>query len=299
MVDREHPVSHRSKSRKERPSTYIIEDRSNRDELIRLRIQDRLTTAQMGGVLPEQTDPSAFYNILDVACGTGGWLIETAKTYAHVSSLVGVDISNNMIDAATHGAEVQEVDDRVQFLLMDVLDSLTFPDDTFDLVNQRFAMSFLRTWDWPKLLQEFRRVLVPGGVLRLTEVDTESEGSSSPTLLRMNRWLGEALFKSGHYFERGITSELKPLLTMAGYAEVQVLARKMEFQAGTEMGDLFIENMEKLYKTAQPFLRKWVKLPDQFEPLYQQLVEELRQPGFFLCGYLTTVWGRVPPKLYV
>lgn len=150
------------KSKKEHPSTYIVEDRSNREELTRLMIQDQLTTAQMGGVLAEQTNPSAFHHILDIACGTGGWLVEVAKTYPQISSLVGIDISSHMIDAARHNAMEQGVESRVQFQTMDVLRHLTFPEASFDLINQRFAMSFLRTWDWPRLLQEFLRVLVPG-----------------------------------------------------------------------------------------------------------------------------------------
>ena len=67
--------------RLEQPSTYIVQGCSNEEELTRLQIQDHLVTIGMGGVLPEQPDPARFQRVLDVGCGTGGWLIEAAKTY--------------------------------------------------------------------------------------------------------------------------------------------------------------------------------------------------------------------------
>ena len=65
---------------KESPSTYLVQDRSNLEEIKRLEIQDQMVTAGMGGVLPERADPTVLQRVLDVGCGTGGWLIETAQT---------------------------------------------------------------------------------------------------------------------------------------------------------------------------------------------------------------------------
>src|SRR5258708_15848139 len=83
------PISPEPK--REQPSTYFVQDRSNQEELDRLQIQDHMLTASMGGVLPEQPDPTAFQRVLDVGCGTGDWLIELAKTTPTCPSLVGVD----------------------------------------------------------------------------------------------------------------------------------------------------------------------------------------------------------------
>src|SRR5262245_25036644 len=107
--------------RREHPSTYFVQDRSNVDELTRLRIQDQMVTASMGGVLPEQPDPSRFQRVLDVGCGTGGWLIEVAKTYPSIKELVGVDISGKMLEAASQLAQAEGVADRVTFRHMDAL----------------------------------------------------------------------------------------------------------------------------------------------------------------------------------
>src|SRR5215472_8965016 len=108
-------------SRREHPNTYLVQDRGNMDELQRLRVQDQMVTTGMGGVFPEQPDASIFQRILDVGCGTGGWLIEVAKTYPEATVLIGVDASGKMLDFARAQAEAQQVGGRIEFLAMDAL----------------------------------------------------------------------------------------------------------------------------------------------------------------------------------
>src|ERR687888_247437 len=86
-------------SRWQIPSTYFA-DRENRDEMTRLAIQDQFVTKGMGGVLPEQPDPALFQCVLDVVSGTGGWLIEMAKTYPTVKKLIGVDANTRLVEYA-------------------------------------------------------------------------------------------------------------------------------------------------------------------------------------------------------
>src|SRR2546421_11446864 len=94
--------------------TYFVQDRENEEELLRLAIQDRLVTASMGGVLPEQPDPSAFLRVLDGACGAGSWAIEAAQTYPEVS-LVGGDFNQRMSAYAPEQAPAHNINDRVGF----------------------------------------------------------------------------------------------------------------------------------------------------------------------------------------
>src|SRR5713226_10475109 len=93
----------------ELPSTYIVQNRSNKEELIRLEEQDHLITTLMGGLLPEQEDPGSFQRVLDVGCGPGGWLIDLARAYPNISTLVGVDISNHILAYAHTQAQVAQV----------------------------------------------------------------------------------------------------------------------------------------------------------------------------------------------
>jgi len=96
-------------------STYFVYDHhDDKEEQRRLTIQDQMITEAMGGVLSEQADPSVFHRVLDIGCGTGGWVIEVAKTYPSMS-LVGIDISNKMIEYASQQAKANKVCDQVKF----------------------------------------------------------------------------------------------------------------------------------------------------------------------------------------
>jgi len=282
--------------RRQYPSTYFV-DRSNQDEMTRLTIQDRLVTTAMGGVLPEQPDPTNFPRMLDVGCGTGGWLIEVAKTYPTMTRLVGVDVNTRMIEYAREQAKIAQVDDRVEFQVMDALLILEFPKGYFDLANMRLASSFMRTWNWPKVLDEMQRVTRPGGVIRLTEI--ERMDSNSPALNSLVDLMRNALFNSGHLFSEGShgpANDLARLLHQEGVQNVQTRASLLEFRAGTADVQGFAENMRLAYRTTVPFLRKWSRLPDDYETLYQEMLRDMQQPDFAASWSLITAWGINAPK---
>jgi len=274
----------------------MVHDRSNEEELTRLQIQDRMVTTGMGGVLPEQPNPGAFKRVLDIGCGTGGWLIETAKNYPSTSRLIGVDISKRMIDYAREQAEEQQVSDRVEFHVMDALLMLEFPTAYFDLVNQRFGLSYLRTWDWPKFLQECQRVCRRDGIIRVTESDTFLE-PGSPAQTRLFEMTLDAFYRAGHFFLReknGVTSQLAHLLHQHGIQDVQTRAYALAYQAGTPEGQRFYEDIKLAYRTIIPFFRKWTTMPDDYKEIYQQMLSEMQQPGFEATWRLLTAWGQAP-----
>jgi ubiquinone/menaquinone biosynthesis C-methylase UbiE len=257
-----------------------------------------MLTAGMGGVLPEQPDPSIFRRVLDIGSGTGGWLIETARTYPSMSVLVGVDVSERMVKYACSLAEAQQVGDRVEFRTMDALRMPEFPDESFDLINQRSGQGYLRTWDWPKLLQEYQRVTRPGGVIRITEVNFAVE-SRSPALDRLNHLLVQAFHQAGHYFTPegdSVIGQLARLLLQQGVQNVQTCAYALEQRAGTPEGQNFFEDARLLYRTIVPFLRKWTHMPEDYEAIYQRALNEMQQPDFVGRVELLTAWGTNPAR---
>jgi len=283
--------------RREHSSTYFVQDRSNEEELTRLHAQDQMLTAGMGGVLPEQRDPAIFQRVLDVGCGTGDWLIETAKTYPTISLLVGVDISKKMLEYAGAQAETQQVSDRVQFRTMDALRMLEFPNGYFDLVNERLGASFLRKWDWPKLLSEFQRVTRPGGVIRLTECDLTE--NNSPALMHLYDLFLQAMYNAGNFFtldRRGVIDELANLLNRHGLQNVQTRIHLLDCRDGTPLWQPYYENVRHGFRTLLPFFRKWTRVPDDYEVIYQQALSEMQQPDFVATWGLLTAWGIKPSQ---
>jgi len=280
------------KNQQERPSTYVVQDRKNQEEQRRLTIQDQMITTGMRGILPEQDDPAIFSSVLDVACGTGGWLIEAAKTYSTMTKLIGVDISTNMIEYACFCAEREQVDNRVTFRVMDTLRMLEFPKDSFNLVNMRFGVSWLRTWDWAKLLAEFQRVTMKRGIIRITESDVVQ--NNSPALTHFISALQQALYNAGHFYrpeKDGITSELVPLMVQHGLEHIQTRKNLLTYRAGTPEGQHFIEDMHHLFHTVRPYIQKWAPIPDDHDTLSQQAVKEMQQPDFVATLQLLTAWG--------
>jgi ubiquinone/menaquinone biosynthesis C-methylase UbiE len=277
----------------ERPSTYFVQDRRNKDELTRLTIQDQMLTASMGGALPEQADPSIFHRVLDVACGTGGWAIEATRTYPTMS-LVGIDISEKMIDYARERAKAEQVAERVSFHVMDTLNTLEFSHASFDLVNLRLGVSFVRTWDWSRLISEFQRVTRPGGIVRLTEGDAIE--STSPSHTRIVQLVHQAFYRAGNYFRPqndGLTSELAPLLIRHGMTNVQTRNHQLVYRAGTPEGQLFAEDTWHILHTLRPFIQKWTRLPEDYDALCRQALIEMQQADFVATWRFVTVWGNV------
>ncbi|HTK07509.1 MAG TPA: methyltransferase domain-containing protein [Ktedonobacteraceae bacterium] len=281
--------------RREQPSTYFIQDRTLQEELDRLRVLDYMFTMTMGGVLPEQSNLTSFERVLDVGCGTGGWLIELAKTIPSSTTLIGVDVSLTFIEYARAQAEAAGVSDRVKFHAMDALRMLEFPNASFDLINHRSAASWLRTWDWPKLLQEYQRVARPGAVVRITEPEWVIK-SNSPAYARIQEMSVQAFHGAGHLFtptNEGVTGELVRLLRQHGLQQVQTRVSTQEYRANTPDGQRFAQSIQLTYRNALPFLRKWMHVPENYEEIYQQMLSEMQQPDFVATGSLLTAWGEV------
>ncbi|MBA2681537.1 MAG: class I SAM-dependent methyltransferase [Ktedonobacteraceae bacterium] len=280
---------------KEHPSTYFVQDRSNEDELTRLHIQDQLLIKGMGGVLSEQDKPDRFQRVLDVGCGTGDWLIMLAQQLPDATPLIGADISLRMVQYARDQAQTAGVSDRVEFHVMDALRMLEFPHSSFDLVNQRLGMSYLRTWDWPNLLQEYQRVTKPGGIIRITEGDIPT--SNTPAFSTLYNLFNSALERAGHLFfpERdGVTRALESTMHQAGLLNLQTRVHLLEYRAGTLECQSWAENMKYFFRNALPFFRKWTQVPKEYDSIYQQAFQEMQQPDFVVTWRLLTCWGTNP-----
>jgi len=278
---------------KEHPSAYIVEDRSNQEEMERLELQDKMLTDIMGGVMTELPDPTQLRRVLDVGCGTGGWLMETAKAYPMIEKLIGVDISNKMLTYASAQAEKMGLAQRIQFLSMDALRILEFRPAYFDLVNQRMGCSWLRTWEWTKILIEYQRVCRPSGIIRITESSVYPE-CNSPALMQLWDILQGVLYHSGRLFSAdkyGVIDHLAPLMIKHGIENVQTRAYSPITRTGTITGQLFYEDMRRMFRVLLPFLQKWTRLPKNFEEIYQQALKEIQQPDFETTGTLLTAWG--------
>jgi SAM-dependent methyltransferase len=97
--------------------------------------------------------------VLDVATGTGAVLFALAERLADSGHVVGIDVTEAMLDRARAEARRRALR-GVELRRMDAHE-LEFADNSFDYVLCSFA--FLSFRDKERALAEFRRVLAPAG----------------------------------------------------------------------------------------------------------------------------------------
>jgi len=279
----------------ENKSAYVLEP-GGTAEMARLLRQDQLLTQGMGGIFPEKPDLSNVEAMLDLACGPGGWALETAFAYSDVD-VVGVDISASMIAYANAQATAQHRS-NIRFQVMDILKPLAFPDASFDLVNARYIIGFMRTEQWPVLIKECLRVLRPGGTLRFTEF--EWGGANKPALEKACALLSLTMCRAGYTFSSGgyylgLLAVLPHLFRDAHLQNIHKMAHAIEYSADTEVRESFYHNLASAFQTLTPFVVKYAVATEvEWQDLYQKGLHEMYQEDFCAMWMLLTVWGQKP-----
>ncbi|OZJ01747.1 hypothetical protein BZG36_05173, partial [Bifiguratus adelaidae] len=109
-------------------------------------------------------------NVLDVGCGPGTWTLEMATNFTN-SHFTGIDMS------AIFPETIRP--QNCTFQECNVLNGLSFPDNHFDFVYQRYLVSGYTSENWPYVLKEIKRVTKAGGWVELVEVDVTSRSAGS------------------------------------------------------------------------------------------------------------------------
>lgn len=283
-------------SQKKREDMYVL-DPEDMAEMLRLMRQDELVNQGMGGLFPELQNqlPSQYKRIIDMGCGPGNWVLNVAYEYLEVE-VVGIDISKLMIRYAQTQARTEERGNAL-FVEGNLLKPLPFDDASFDLVNARFMTGFVPRKDWPAVVQEFFRILRPGGMLRLTEIDTGGISNSAALeeilslTTRMMHQLGYGFSPNGHSF--GMTPMLGKFLRDVGGQEIQHQAHAIDFSYGTEFHQSQYEDWRSGFLRLLPVLMKCGLTTDEaFTTLYEQMQQEMLAEDFRGIWYILTAWGR-------
>ncbi len=267
-------------------------------EMARLLVQERLLTAGMGGLLAErQQDVTGFHTVIDLACGPGGWAMDLAREHRDIE-VYGVDISQRMIAYAQQAANASGLS-NCHFLVMDVTQPLAFPDASFDLINIRYLSGFLLARQWAEVFEEWRRVLRPGGIVRITEPELCGV-STSAALEQLTAWFIAALWKAGQSFSpsprrRGTLAVLPSRLRQAGYTFAGSMSHLIDISFGSDAHQGFAEDLQFFYKLVQPFLLSMeVATQEEIDTTYAQMLEQVQSQEF--CGVydLHTFWATKP-----
>ncbi len=106
--------------------------------------------------------------VLDIAAGTGDLSILLAQKIVG-AKVLGVDLSEGMIEKGRRKIEASGLSDRVQLSIADCMD-MPFANDSFDCITSAYGVRNFE--DLSRGYREMYRVLRPGGMLCIIEMST-------------------------------------------------------------------------------------------------------------------------------
>lgn len=121
------------------------------------------------------SDASKTSAILDIATGTGDLAFDFYDYTQKQAHIVGVDFCEPMLEKAKDKAIARLA--KVEFKWGDAC-ALDFEDASFDIVSISYGIRNVE--DFNKAVQEFHRVLKPGGRLMILETGSKDSGILSP-----------------------------------------------------------------------------------------------------------------------
>jgi SAM-dependent methyltransferase len=122
-------------------------------------------------------------HVLDVACGTGGAALLAAACVGTGGSVVGVDLSPDMLDRAWQKARSAGVD-NARFETADMT-HLSYPDGSFDAVTCILGLFFAE--DMAAQVAELWRLVRPGGRLVIATMGQDLFAPMTEVLVREAR----------------------------------------------------------------------------------------------------------------
>jgi len=157
---------------------------------------------------------SSGQSVLDIATGTGMVALESAKIVNTQGRVIGVDISEGMLEQAQHKAKALNLN-NVEFILADA-EKLTFTSNSFDRVLCASALIWMT--DIVAALRLWRQFLKPDGIIGIhVFADTAFVGSN--ILQNIVEKYGISLTFSK---PTGTIEKCQKLLTDAGFEVLEI-----------------------------------------------------------------------------
>lgn len=277
------------------PSSYFTNAESA-VEASRLIRQDQLYTRRIG-LLPPGVDGQELKSVLDLGCGPGGWLLDLAAAYPITG--VGVDISPTMIMIANQLRDAEKESnpnvESITFVEADARGPLPFPSGHFNYVQIRLGLSWLWKPLWEGALRECYRVLTPGGILFIS--DLELSLSNKPTIEQAHAIPPVAYAPTGALFtptgrSMGLLTGLPPLIKRVGFVEQHISLHHLDSSRDSPDYELLLELMRIIHLDMKAFLEQ-NGYPD-VQALHEKAMIEWQEEDFVGISVHFSNWSRKP-----
>jgi ubiquinone/menaquinone biosynthesis C-methylase UbiE len=168
--------------------------------------------------------------VLDLACGTGLITLPAARAVGPGGTVMGVDISERMVQAVQRSARAQQLH-HVSAARMDA-EQLNLPDAGFDVALCAFGLMYLPEPE--QALRELRRVLRPGGRLGLAVWGERARCGWSALFPIVDAEVASEVCPL--FFRLGQADTLARLCADAGFGEVHShrMTRTLDYASGEQ-----------------------------------------------------------------
>lgn len=207
--------------------------------------------------LVEHARISPGQHVLDIATGTGMVAIEAAQLVGSEGRVVGVDISNEMLEQAKRKVEALGLS-NIQFQLADA-EGLDFPENSFDVVL--CSSAFIWMSDLNAALRLWHRLLKPGGLIGFHAfAETAFVGGVVTQKVVEKCGISYAMSKP-----TGTIEKCHDLLAAAGFEAIEIKSEQ-------DGGYISLEQAKRMWAGSEH------PAPGQFpNPLSQLSLEQLEQ----------------------
>ena len=271
-------------------STSLI-DQSCSAEMARQIHRHKLLTYYLGLLFPEDIDPSEFQSVLDLGCGPGAWVQDVAFSYSDLC-VIGVESCPTTVSYAHCLTHVQKRD-NASYEVMDLQQPLDFTDESFEFVQARFLLTVLPAEHWPALLTDSLRILRPGGIMRLMEMEWPS--TTSEAVQRIGELVQQALQKAGCSTQAYPSMQAREvaLLHEAGFSQIQRRTYEIPLTAGW----IGLHPLMGLLRTTlylmEPTLLKWhITTPREWQALLERMENDACSEAFSGTMQIADSWGQ-------